>query len=199
MHQQEDDVSPDTHQAVGDAPQDAATSSPVPQAGNGGDLSAGVTCQEDTIANSLEACLSIFRSGLLQDIRIEDLVFCKPSDEDDPSFPPPLQSLTKANTQFLQYQDWMIKMFNEAQNLNCGRFERCRSIKDQLLDDIRNEWIRLDDLKLRAWQMAPWNGGATASLSDSGPAASDLGSTRVIDTCECVSSFCRTLYLMMYA
>ena len=156
----------------------------MPRAGNSGDISAGVTSQEDTIANSLEACLSIFRSGLLQDIRIEDLVFCKPSDEDDPHFPPPLQILSKANTQFLQYRDSLTKMFNDAHNLNCGSFERCRSIKDQLLDDIRNEWIRLDDLKVRAWQMALRNEDATASLSNPGPTASESDSTRVIDTCK---------------
>jgi hypothetical protein len=155
-----------------------------------------VTSQEDTIANSLEACLAIFRSGLLQDIRIEDLVFCKPSDEDDPRIPPPLQSLTKANTEFLQYREWMGKMFNDAHNLNCGSFERCRSIKDQLLDDIRNEWIRLDDLQLRAWQMALRN-DATASLSDPGPTASDFISTRIIDTCKCQLYLSRAIYLIL--
>ncbi|KAN0127821.1 hypothetical protein V8E53_014377 [Lactarius tabidus] len=120
--------------ASGNAPQDAATSSPAPQAGHGGELSARVTSQEDAIAKSLEACLSIFRSGLLQDICIEDLVFCK------------------------------------------------LSIKDQLLDDLRNEWVRLDDLKLCAWQMALCNDGTTASLSNPGPTTSDLDSTQVIDT-----------------
>jgi hypothetical protein len=79
----------------------------------------------------------------------------------------------------------MIKMFNDTHNLNCGSFERCRSIKDQLLDDIQNEWIRLDDLKLCAWQIALWNDGAMASLSDPGPTTSDFDSTWVIDTCQC--------------
>ena len=75
-------------------------------------------------------------------------------------------------------------MFNDAHNLNCGSFERCRSIKDQLLDDIQNEWIRLDDLKVHAWQMALRNEDATASLSNPGPTASESDSTRVIDTCK---------------
>jgi hypothetical protein len=172
------------HQAGGDAPQDTATSPPVPQADYGGDLSVRVTSQEDTIANSLEACLTIFWSGLLQDIHFKDLIFCKPY-EDDPCFPPPLQSLTKANTQFLQYQDWMMKMFNDTQNLNCSSFEHCRSIKDQLLNDIQSEWIRLDNLKICAWQRASQNDGATASLSDPGPTASEFDLTWVIDTCEC--------------
>jgi hypothetical protein len=153
-----------------------------------------VASREDTLAHSLEACLSIFRSGLLKDIRIEDLVFCRPS-EDDPSSPPPLQSLAIANTQFLEYRDWIIKIFNEAHNLDCGSFERCRSIKDMLLDDVRNEWIRLDDLKLCAWQMASQNECTTASLSDPTPTTSDFGSTRVIDTCECVSSISVAPYI----
>ncbi|KAN0128845.1 hypothetical protein V8E53_013343 [Lactarius tabidus] len=182
VHQREDNVSLDTHQASGNVPQDAATSSLAPQAGHRSELSARVTSQEDAIAKSLEACLSIFRSGLLQDIHIEDLVFCKPSDEDDPHSPPPLQSLTKANTQFLQYRDWMTKMFNDAHSMNCSSFERCRSIKDQLLNDLQNEWVRLDDLKLRAWQMALHNNSAMASLSNPGPTTSDLDSTQVIDT-----------------
>jgi hypothetical protein len=191
VHQREDD----THQPGGDAPQDTATSLPVPRASHSGGQSAGVTSQEDELAHSLESCLSIFRSGLLQDIRIDDLVFCKPSEEDDPRFPPPLQSLAIPNAQFLEYRDWIIKMFNDTHNLDCGSFERCRSIKDQLLDDIRNEWIRLDDMKLLAWQMTSRNDHAMASLSESGPAASDFGSARVIDTCKCVSFFSVARYI----
>ena len=138
--------------------------------------SARVASQEDTLAHSLEACLSIFQSRLLKNICIEDLVFCRLS-EDDPSSLPPLQSLAIANTQFLEYQDWIIKIFNEAHNLDCGSFEHCRSIKDMLLDDVQNEWIRLDDLKLCALQMASQNEHTTASLSDPTPITSDFGST----------------------
>ena len=183
------------HQPSRDPPQDTATSLPVAQTSHSGGQSTGVTSQEDTLAHSLEACLSIFRSGLLQDIRIKDLVFCKPSEEDDPSVPPPLQSLAIANTQFLEYRDWITRLLNDTHNLDCGTFERCRSIKDQLLDDIRNEWIRLDDLKLCAWQVASRDDRAGASLSDPGPTDNDLGSKRIIDTCECVSSTSAVLYI----
>src|SRR6266702_7906825 len=79
-------------------------------------------------------------------------------------------------------------MFIDTLNLNCSRFKHCRSIRDQLLNDIQNEWIKLDKLKLHAWQMAPWNGtGHTMpTLSDPGPTTSisDIGSMWVIDTCE---------------
>ncbi len=148
--------------------------------------------QEDELAHTLEVCLSVFWLGLLQDIHIKGLVFCKPSSEDDPHSPPALQSLAIVNAQFLEYREQIIKMFIDTLNLDCGRFKCCRSIRDQLLDDIWNELIKLDKLKLCAWQMAPWNGmgHAMPTPSDPGPtiSISDIGSMRVIDTCECVGS-----------
>ncbi len=196
VHQREADASPDRHQPGGDAPLDlTATSLLEPQTAHSSGESAGTQTrisQEDELAHTLEVCLSVFRSGLLQDIRIEGLVFCEPSSEDDPRSPPALQSLAIANAQFLEYRERIIKMFIDTLNLDCGRFERCRSIRDQLLDDIRNELIKLDKLKLHAWQMAPQNGTGHAmpTPSDPGPTTSisDIGSTRVVDTCECVGS-----------
>ncbi len=83
-------------------------------------------------------------------------------------------------------------MFIDTLNLDCGRFKHCRFIRDQLLDNIWNEWIKQDKLKLCAWQMTPQNGiGHTMpTLSDPGPTTSisDIGLMQVIDTCECVSS-----------
>src|SRR6266852_4290432 len=38
-----------------------------------------VKSQEDEIASLLEECLTMFQLGLLQDIKTDDLVFCKPS------------------------------------------------------------------------------------------------------------------------
>src|SRR6266705_2949692 len=56
------------------------------------------TSQEDELASALEDCVSVFRSGLqqLQDINIEDLVFCRPpkdAADSDPLDPPPYKSL----------------------------------------------------------------------------------------------------------
>ncbi|KAI0285545.1 hypothetical protein BC826DRAFT_972997 [Russula brevipes] len=113
------------------------------------------TSQEDELAQSLGNCLSIFRSGLHQDIRTEDLVFCEPSESDasDTRTPPPLQSLAVTNAQFLEYRDWVMKLYMDADSLDCGTFERCRAIQGQLLNELRNEWARLDELKLQAWRM----------------------------------------------
>jgi hypothetical protein len=191
-----------THQPGGDSHSDTVTSQPVPQTTHSGGGSARTrmlawTSQEDKLACSLEACLSVFRSGLLQDIRVEDLVFCESSNQDDPHFPPPLQSLVMSNTQFLEleYRDWITKMHIDTNNLDCGKFECCWSIRDKLLNDIRNEWIRLDDLKLCAWQMASRNSCAMSSPSYPGPSASDFSSTQVIDTCECVISISVAHYI----
>jgi hypothetical protein len=114
------------------------------------------TVQEDELASTLEDCESVFQSGLLQlhDISIKDLVFCKPSKDDDILSPPPLQSYVTANTQFMQYHDWVVKLYLETENINCGGFKQCRCMKDQLVDDLQNEWTKLEELKCRAWQMA---------------------------------------------
>ena len=49
------------------------------------------TSQEDELASALEDCVSVLRSGLqrLQDISVEDLVFCEPLKDADPLIPPP--------------------------------------------------------------------------------------------------------------
>jgi hypothetical protein len=133
--------------------------------------------KEDEVASILEKCLTVLRSGLLQDIKIDDLVFCEPSEEGDAHTPPPLQNLaTTTNTQFLQYQDWIKKLSSDAEKLDCEGFERCRTIKYQLLDDLQNEWAKLEGLKRRAWQLTSRNAGLTMPVM---PPCS-----RRIDTCE---------------
>ena len=132
--------------------------------------------KEDEVASILEECLTAFQSGLLQDIKIDDLVFCEPSNEGDAHTlhtSPPLQSLATTNTQFLQYQDWIKKLSFGVENLDCEGFERCKSIKCQLLNDLRNEWTKLEELKHRAWQLTSQNAGLTMPPCP-----------RRIDTCE---------------
>ena len=133
------------------------------------------TSQEDELASALEDCVSVFWSGLqqLQDIGIEDLVFCEPPKDldTDPLIIPPLQILVTANLPFLQYQDWIMKLYLETQKLDCGTFEHCGHIKHSLLDDLWNKWTKLEELKHRAWQKA--------SLHSPEP-----GSAQIIDTCE---------------
>jgi hypothetical protein len=131
----------------------------------------------------LQECLSLFRSGLLQDINIDNLVFCELSQEDDPHTPPPLQSLATANIQFLQYQDWITKLYLEAEKLDCGGFERCRSIKGELLGDLQNERTKLEELKCGAWQLVSQNAGLTMPPRLN----SDPDFAQGIDTCECQS------------
>lgn len=135
--------------------------------------------KEDEIANILEKSLSTLRSGLLQDIKIDDLVFCEPSKEGDPHTPPPLQTLATTNTQFLEYQDWIKKLSVEAENLDCEVFESCRNIKCQLLDDLRNEWTKLEKLKRSAWQLTFRNGSTIPPRPQADP-----GLVQIIDTCE---------------
>jgi hypothetical protein len=133
------------------------------------------TSPEDELASALEDCVSVFRSGLqkLQDINIEDLVFCSgPLKDADLLDPPPLQILATANLPFLQYHDWIMKLYVETQNLDCGRFERCGRIKHSLLNDLRNEWTKLEELKHSAWKIA--------SLVRS----PEPGSAQITNTCE---------------
>lgn len=140
--------------------------------------------KEDEIASIMEECLSQFRSGLLQNIKIDGLVFCEPSNVDDPHStphtPPPLQRLATTNTQFLQYQDWIKNLSLDAEKLDCEEFERCSSIKYRLLHELRNEWTKLEELKRRAWQLTSRNAGLT--MPPCPPA--DPGLVRIIDTCE---------------
>lgn len=139
--------------------------------------------KEDKIAGILEECLSMFRSGLLRDIQINGLVFCEPSEEDDPETPPPLQSHTTTNTQFLQYEDWIKKLSLDADELDCEGFERCTSIKRQFLDELRNEWIKLEELKRKAWQS--WQlTSQNADFTMPRRRGSDLSLAQAIDTCE---------------
>lgn len=131
------------------------------------------TSQEDELVDALESCRSAFWSGLrqIQDIDLEDFVFCELSKDDDPLIPPPLQVLASTNLPFLQYQDSVVAFYTETQKLDCGRFERCGRIKESLLDELRNEWSKLEELKGRAWRMA--------SLRTPDPS-----SVQIINTCE---------------
>lgn len=139
---------------------------------------------EDELARLLEDHLSGFRSRSLPEIHIKDLVFCEPSREDDPSIPPALQSLAGANTRYLKYRDWIVNLYLDTFSLECNKSGRCTILKNQLLDELRIEWARIDELKLRAWQMAPQNSPSVPPCSD--PDVMDLDSTQVIDTCGCL-------------
>jgi len=147
------------------------------------------TSEADELADALEDSISDFQSGLLQDINVEDLAFCEPSTGDDPSLPPPLQSHATVNAEFLQYQEWILKLYVEIEKLDCERFERCRSIKSQFLDDLRKEWAKLDDLKHSAWRMA-----STKCATVIPHRLVDPGSAQVIDTCEYRSNLSRDLH-----
>jgi hypothetical protein len=136
--------------------------------------------QEDELAHALEECLSIFQSGLIQNFRIKDLVFCDLSENYDPRIPPPLQSLATTNIEFLQYEGWVTKLYVEAEKLDCGKFERCKSIRGLLLDELKNERTKLDELKLRAWRLASQKDFTMRSM----PPSPEPGMAQIIDTCE---------------
>jgi hypothetical protein len=131
------------------------------------------TSQEDEIASILEGCVSTFWSGLqkLQDINVEDLVFCEPQKDAEPHITPTLQMLATTNLPFMKYHDWIITLISDTQKLDCGSSERCGRIKQNLLDDLWNEWTKLEELKCRAWQLA--------SLRSPEP-----GSAQITNTCE---------------
>ena len=155
----------------------------TPGTGDGTDNSAGNyamawTSEADELADALEESISDFQFGFLQDISVKNLVFCKPSAPDDLSLPPPLQSHATVNAEFLQYQEWIMKLYVETEKLDCEMFECCRNIKNWLLDDLRKEWARLNDLKCSAWRMA------SKKLTAIMPHRPDPGSAQVIDTCE---------------
>lgn len=156
------------------------------EAATGSSLEEVTQHSEDELARSLADRLSGFRSRALPDIHIEDLVFCEPSREDDPSIPPALQSLAGMNTRYLEYRDWIVNLYLDSSSLECDRSEHCRTLKNQLLDEIRIEWAKLDELKLRAWQtrMAPQNSPSVPPCSI--PDMMDLDSMWVIDTCGCL-------------
>lgn len=137
------------------------------------------TSQEDELASALEDCVSVFRSGRsgLQQLHIDVLVFCEPpKDANSDSLIPPLQPLATTNLPFLQYHDWILTLYSETQKLDCGRFKRCENIKHSLLNDLRNEWTKLEELKHRAW--AAWQ---MASGSQCSP---EPGSAHITNTCE---------------
>jgi hypothetical protein len=142
--------------------------------------------EEDELARSLADRLSGFRSRSLPDIHIEDLVFCEPSREDDTSIPPMLQNLAGTNTRYLKYRDWIVNQYLDTSSLECNRSEHCKLLKDQLLDELRIEWAKLDELKLRAWRRAPQNSPSAPPCSNPNPDVMDLDSTQVIDTCGCL-------------
>jgi hypothetical protein len=190
-----------------DTSPDTASSFPIPQSTEHHDLAvpslvgdthddtndmmAWTSSQEDELVTNLENCLSVFQSGLLKELRINGLVFCQPSKEDDPHTPPPLQSLVPANTEFLQYQDWIIKLCLETEKLDCRSFKQCKSIRDRLLEDLRNEWTKLKESKHRAWQMASHNG---LRFQLTVPPRPDPGLAVIIDTCEYLSELNQDLY-----
>ena len=134
--------------------------------------------QEDELVHALEDCLSIFQSGLIQNFRIEDLVFCDPSENYDPRIPPPLQSLATTNIEFLQYEGWITKLYIEAEKLDCRKFGRCKSIRGLLLDELKTELTKLDELKLRAWRLA-------SQKDFTVPLSPEPRMVQIIDTCEC--------------
>lgn len=136
---------------------------------------------EDELACSLADRLSSFRSQSFPDIHIKDFVFCKPSAEDDPSIPPALQSLAGPNAQYLQYREWIVDLYLDTSRMECNRSERCRILKDQLLDEVKTVWTKLDELKLRAWRMARQNSPSAPPCPD--PDVIDTDSTQVVDTC----------------
>jgi len=164
------------HPGTGDGTDDAA-----------GNCTMAWTSEADELADALEDSISDFRSGLLEDISVKDLVFCKPSTGDDPSLPPPLQSHATVNAEFLQYQEWIMKLYVEIEKLDCERFERCRNIKSRFLDDLRKEWAKLDNLKCSAWRMA-------SKKRPTMPHHLDPVSAQVIDTCEYYSDLSRDLH-----
>ncbi len=133
---------------------------------------------DDELARSLQNCLSVFQSGLVKGIITEDLAFCDPSENDDPNTPPPLQSHAIMNTNFLEYQDWIVTLLLETDKMDCGRFERCETIKSQLLDGLRNEWNKLEDIKLRVWQR--YNAARKARVV---PPTPPPGMAQIVDTC----------------
>jgi hypothetical protein len=133
--------------------------------------------QEDELAHALEECLSIFQSGLIQNLLIEDLVFCNPSENYNPRTPPSLQSLATTNIEFLQYESWITTLYKGAEKLDCGKFKHCESIRGWLLDELKNEHTKLDELKLRAWQLA-------SQKDFNMPSSSEPGMAQIIDTCE---------------
>ena len=136
------------------------------------------TSQEDKLVSALEDCVSVLQSGLqqFQDISVDDLVFCEPPNDVDAAdplipAPPPLQVLATTNLPYLQYHDWIMTLYLETKKLDCRSFERCGRIKDSLLEDLRNEWTKLEDLKHRAWQIT----------SQHSP---EPGSAQITNTCE---------------
>jgi hypothetical protein len=74
-----------------------------------------------------------------------------------------------------------MELWLETEKLDCGSFERCRNIKAKLLDDLRNEWTRLKELKRRAWLLATQNDFTI-------PPRPESGSAQIIDTCKCYSN-----------
>ena len=145
------------------------------------------TSEADEVADALEGSISAFQSGLLQDISLKDLVFCDASADDDLSLPPPLQTHATANAEFLQYQEWIMRLYVETEKLDCEGFERCRNMKSRFLDDLRKEWSKLDDLKSSAWRMA------SKKRTTITPHRLDPGSAQVIDTCEYHSNLSQDL------
>ncbi|KAH9007811.1 hypothetical protein EDB85DRAFT_1904792 [Lactarius pseudohatsudake] len=135
---------------------------------------------DNELARSLQTCLSTFQLGSVRDVTAEALAFCEPSENNDPNTPPPLQSHATTNANFLEYQGWVVTLFLETDKMDCRRFEKCEKMKNQLLDCLRDEWNKLEDIKLRAWQR--YNAARKTRIV---PPLPDPGMAQVVDTCSC--------------
>jgi len=113
----------------------------------------------------------------MQNLCIEDLVFCDLPKNYNPCIPPPLQSLVITNIKFLQYEGWITKLYIEAEKLDCGKFKCCKSIRGLLLDELQNERTKLGKLKFRAWWLA-------SQKDITMPPSPEPGMAQIIDMCE---------------
>jgi hypothetical protein len=138
------------------------------------------TSDDEELVRTLQSCLSVFQSASVKDIITEDLAFCKPSKNDNPNTPPPLQTCAIENASFLGYQNCIMTLYSDTDNLECGGLEKCELIKNQLLTGLLAEWNKLEDIKLRAWQRR--NGAQKARVVAPLPQAPP-GSAQVMDTC----------------
>lgn len=82
-----------------------------------GDFIAPSTSYDNELARTLQNCLTAFQSGSANSTITEDLVFCEPSEDDDPNTPPPLQSHAIMNAAFLEYQGWIATLFLDTDKI----------------------------------------------------------------------------------
>lgn len=136
------------------------------------------TSYDDELSRTLRNCVSAFQSGSANSTINDDLAFCEPSEDDDPNTPPPLQSHAITNADFLEYQGWIATLFLDADKIECRGLEYCELIKNELLDSLRNEWNKLEDIKLRAWKRCNHARQARAI-----PPPPPPGLAQIVDTC----------------